>query len=204
MDRRALLALVGCGVGTAATGRTIARADCPAGVIEPTWVFPVGDYRVGIDSSGDRPARLIVLSSGSDAERSYAIPAIPHERRLGEWLPLRVAESGVDVDSDPSPAALVATSDAEVRLVFDPEPGVTTYAECSGVGLGGKAYVAATVVGTGPTYLVRLDPATGAVATATISRRPRVVLAVYRRPGQNAIRIAVADGAEIEIRGSYD
>jgi hypothetical protein len=206
MNRRAVLGLVGCGVGTVATGRGVSRAACDgtgdAGSAPvPRWVFPAGDYRIGIDSHADRSARLIVFATASEPERSFALPPPPHARRRSGWVPVAAT-----ADQPDRPTALETAlpgeppDPGEARIVFDQEPGLTTYVDCCGIGIAGRAYTVASVSGTGPTYLVRLDPAVGALATLAISRRALSVVALYRRPAQNALCVVIADGKDVIVR----
>jgi len=222
MNRRAVLGLVGCGVGTVATGRGSALAACDAtgdsGTFPaPRWVFPAGDYRIGIESHADRSARLIVLATATEPERAFALPPAPPPppkkgRRTSAWI------SAETTAEEPTTTVTIETTTPglpdgatpgepvapEARMVFDEVPGVTTYVDCCGIGIAGKAYAVASVSGTGPTYLVRLDPAGGKVATLAISRRALSVVALYRRPGQNALCVVVADGKDVLVRGAFD
>jgi hypothetical protein len=93
---------------------------------------------------------------------------------------------------------------AEAQIVFDDGPGVKATIECCGIGIAGHAYAVASVGDAGPTYLVRLDPASGRMAMLAISRHVLDVVAIYRRPGQNALCVVVADGKDVLVRGVFD
>jgi hypothetical protein len=206
MNRRAVLGLVGCGVGTVATGRGISLAACdatgdPGTGLAPRWVFPAGDYRIGIESHADRSARLIVLATATEPERTFALPPPPNERRKPTWVSV---EAAADEPAAPVTIETAPSEASEARIVFDQQPGVTTYVDCCGIGVAGRAYAVASVDGTGPTYLVRLDPARGSVATLFVSRRALGVVALYRRPGQNALYVVVADGKDVVVRGAFE
>jgi hypothetical protein len=221
MNRRAVLGLVGCGVGTAATGRAVALAGCdasadPGAGLVARWVFPAGDYRVGIARGADLAVRLIVFATASEPERTFAIPppaprpASPKGRRPAAWASV---DTTAEEPAQPGPAgsAMPVVPDVanggvpeagEARIVFDDGPGLKTTVDCCGIGIAGKAYAVASVSETGPTYLVRLDPATGRIATLGISRHALDVVALYRRPGQDALCVVVADGRDVVVRNA--
>jgi hypothetical protein len=119
-------------------------------------VFPAGDYRIGIESHADRSARLIVLATATEPERTFALPPPPNERRKPTWVSV---EAAADEPAAPVTIETAPSEASEARIVFDQQPGVTTYVDCCGIGVAGRAYAVASVDGTGPTYLVRLDPA---------------------------------------------